>query len=56
MLIQFCISVLLNIRFADFYLEWTSSTDVYLFSDTTSSRLIRAVGNKFGVQKSMLVL
>lgn len=44
--------VILNIRFADFYLEWNSPVDVFMFSDTASSRLLRAVGNKIGVQKS----
>lgn len=44
--------VLLNIRFAEFYLEWNTPTDVFMFSDTASSRLLRAVGNKIGVQKS----
>lgn len=47
------ISVVLSIRFTDFYLEWTSPSDVFLFSDTTSSRLLRAVGSRLGVQKSM---
>lgn len=44
--------VVLTIRFAEFYLEWTSALDVYLFSETTTSRFMRAVGNKLGVAKS----
>ncbi|KAL4237730.1 Phospholipase ddhd1 [Mactra antiquata] len=44
--------VVLNLRFTDFYLEWNSATDVFMFSDTASSRFIRAVGNKIGVQKT----
>ncbi|KAH3854843.1 phospholipase DDHD1-like [Dreissena polymorpha] len=44
--------VILSIRFTEFYVEWTSPTDVFLFKDTASSRLFRAVGNKLGVSKS----
>lgn len=48
---MFIFAVILNLRFTDFYLEWNSATDVFMFSDTASSRFIRAVGNKIGVQK-----
>ncbi|WAR19275.1 DDHD1-like protein [Mya arenaria] len=44
--------VVLNIRFTDFYIEWNSPVDAFMFSDSASSRLIRAVGHKLGVQKT----
>ena len=49
--VSFYFSVLHVIKFSDFYIEWNSPTDIFMFSDSASSRLFRAVGSKLGVQK-----
>ncbi|KAL3874040.1 hypothetical protein ACJMK2_037104 [Sinanodonta woodiana] len=44
--------VLHRIKFSDIYVDWNSTSEIYLFSDSTSSRIMRAVSSKLGVQKT----
>ncbi|KAL5008166.1 hypothetical protein ScPMuIL_013747 [Solemya velum] len=44
--------VIHHIRFQEFYVEWYSASEVYLFSESTKSKLMRSVGSKFGIQNS----
>lgn len=39
-------------KFDDFYVEWNGPNEVYLFSESMSSKFARAVGNKLGLQKA----
>ncbi|KAG8240300.1 hypothetical protein J437_LFUL014350, partial [Ladona fulva] len=38
--------------FPDFHVEWHTSREVYLYSEATSSKLVRSVTQKLGFQKS----
>lgn len=44
-------SVLLLLKFEWFYVEWNGPNDVYLYSESMSSKFARAVGNKLGLQR-----
>ena len=45
------VTVLLNLKFKEFHVDWNAVDKVYLFSEATSSKLYRAVGNKLGLSK-----
>ena len=48
------ISVLHQLRFEEFYVEWYGPNEIYLYSETMSSRFARAVGSKLGLQKGKM--
>lgn len=47
--------VLHRIKFTDFYIEWNSPNDIYLYSEAASSRFVRGFKKKLGMQKGMKV-
>lgn len=47
--------VLHRIKFTDFYIEWNSPNDTYLYSEAASSRFVRGFKKKLGMQKGMKV-
>jgi hypothetical protein len=38
-------------RFTEFYIEWNSPSEIYLFSEAASSRFVRGFKKKLGMQK-----
>lgn len=48
-------SVLLLLKFEWFYVEWNGPNDVYLYSESMSSKFARAVGNKLGLQRGKYI-
>ncbi|KAJ8308504.1 hypothetical protein KUTeg_013378 [Tegillarca granosa] len=44
--------VLHHIRFQDFYIDWNGPNEVYEFSESTSSRIVRSVRNNLGLKIS----
>ncbi|XP_063426380.1 phospholipase DDHD1-like [Mytilus trossulus] len=44
--------VILLLKFEWFYVEWNGPNDVYLYSESMSSKFARAVGNKLGLQRA----
>lgn len=44
--------VLHRIKFTDFYIEWNSPNDIYLYSEAASSRFVRGFKKKLGMQKA----
>jgi hypothetical protein len=48
------ISVLHQLRFEEFYVEWCGPNEIYMYSESRSSRIARAVGSKLGLQKGKM--
>ncbi|KAL8565172.1 hypothetical protein ACOMHN_003959 [Nucella lapillus] len=44
--------VIHNIKFRDFHVDWNASNEIYMFSESTSSKLMRRVSKSMGWQKS----
>ncbi|XP_056022566.1 phospholipase DDHD1-like isoform X2 [Ostrea edulis] len=41
-----------TMRFTDFYIEWNSPSEIYLYSEAASSRFVRGFKKKLGMQKA----
>jgi hypothetical protein len=48
------ISVLHQLRFEEFYVEWCGPNEIYMYSESRPSRFARAVGSKLGLQKGKM--
>ncbi|XP_076442138.1 phospholipase DDHD1-like isoform X2 [Babylonia areolata] len=44
--------VIHNLKFRDFHVDWNASNEIYMFSESTSSKLMRRVTKSMGWQKS----
>ncbi|XP_025104108.1 phospholipase DDHD1-like isoform X1 [Pomacea canaliculata] len=44
--------VIHNIKFREFHVDWNATNEVYMFSESTSSKFMRSVGKSLGWQKS----
>eukprot|EP00106_Octopus_bimaculoides_P013488 XP_014780930.1 PREDICTED: phospholipase DDHD1-like [Octopus bimaculoides] len=44
--------VIHHIAFSDCHVEWRNATEVYMFSDSTPSKIVRSVSQTLGFQKS----
>ena len=42
-----------NVQFHEFHVDWYSAQEVYMFSESASSRVYRYVTNKLSIQKGM---
>ncbi|ESO83548.1 hypothetical protein LOTGIDRAFT_133288 [Lottia gigantea] len=47
--------VIHNIRFHEFHIDWNSASEIYLFSESASSKFMRKVSHSLGWQKCDLV-
>nr|XP_006811963.1 PREDICTED: phospholipase DDHD1-like [Saccoglossus kowalevskii] len=46
------VPILHNIRFKDSHVDWNSLTEIYFYSDKTSSKLARSIGTSIGLSKA----
>ncbi|XP_074662444.1 phospholipase DDHD1-like isoform X1 [Tubulanus polymorphus] len=44
--------VIHHMKFKEFHVDWYAVNEIYMFSEATSSRLVRSVGHRLGIQKS----